>query len=225
MKKKIILFMILVIIGILGTTLLWMKKNDKNQNIGNTISDKTKEQTINDILNMESYTAKIEVTVTSNKNQNKYLLTQKYHTSNRSVQEVIEPSSIKGLKMSYDGNNLKVENTSLKISTLFQNYPYVSNNFLWLNTFIEDYQREASSEWIENEKEYMMKVSMKDSSNKYAMHKSLSINKKTGKPIKLEVQDVNQKTTVYILYNEIEINSIKESDVLAFRLEKEKIEI
>ena len=32
------------------------------------------------------------------------------------------------------------------------------------------------------------------------------------------VQDKNQKNLVYILYNEIKINSLKKEEVLAFRL-------
>ena len=34
----------------------------------------------------------------------------------------------------------------------------------------------------------------------------LYINRQTGKPEKMELQDTNQKTVVYILYNEITVN-------------------
>jgi len=44
-------------------------------------------------------------------------------------------------------------------------------------------------------------------------NKILYVDKKTGSPIKLEVQDNNKNTKVYILYNEIKINSIKGEDV------------
>lgn len=50
-----------------------------------------------DILNIRSYEAKITVEVNSNKNTNKYILNQKYIEPNIFKQEVIEPSSIKGL--------------------------------------------------------------------------------------------------------------------------------
>lgn len=37
--------------------------------------------------------------------------------------------------------------------------------------------------------------------------KILYINKQTGKPEKIEVQDANKKTAIYILYNEVTVNS------------------
>ena len=57
-----------------------------------------------------------------------------------------------------------------------------------------------------------------DSSNPYISNKELFIDKQTGKINKLVVQDENQKNLVYILYNEIKINSIKKEEILAFRL-------
>ncbi len=52
----------------------------------------------------------------------------------------------------------------------------------------------------------------------YISSKKLVINKETGIVEKLIVQDTNQKNIVYILYNEIKINSLKKEEVLAFRL-------
>ena len=40
---------------------------------------------------------------------------------------------------------------------------------------------------------------------------------------KLIVQDKNQKNLVYILYNEIKMNSLKKEEVLAFRLQENNI--
>lgn len=44
--------------------------------------------------------------------------------------------------------------------------------------------------------------------------------KLVGTIAKLVVQDKNQKKLVYILYNEIKINSLKKEEVLAFKLKK-----
>ena len=44
--------------------------------------------------------------------------------------------------------------------------------------------------------------------------------KLVGKIAKLVVQDKNQKKLVYILYNEIKINSLKKEEVLAFKLKE-----
>ena len=50
-------------------------------------------------------------------------------------------------------------------------------------------------------------------------HKKLLIDKETGNITKLVVQDKNKKNIVYILYNEIKINSLKSEEVLAFKLQ------
>ena len=50
--------------------------------------------------------------------------------------------------------------------------------------------------------------------NKYCTYQKLYIDKKTCKPIKMEIKDINQNVIVNILYNEIKIDSTSK-DVLA----------
>ena len=55
----------------------------------------------------------------------------------------------------------------------------------------------------------------------YVKEKILYINKKTYKPVKLEIKDNKQKDTViYILYNEVEINNVQKVDVLAYNIQR-----
>ncbi len=67
----------------------------KKFNIGNNITSKSIKEVENYILNINSYKAKIEVEVQSNKNENKYILMQKFAKPNISKQEVLEPSDVK----------------------------------------------------------------------------------------------------------------------------------
>lgn len=67
-----------------------------------------------------------------------------------------------------------------------------------------------------------METKTGDSSNKYNNCKKLYIDKKTLKPIKMEIEDINKKVLVYILYNEIKINSTDKEEVLAFKLKIEE---
>ena len=60
---------------------------------------------------------------------------------------------------------------------------------------------------------YLKKI--ENNKNKYSIYKKLYIDKQTAKPIKLEVQDINQKILVYMLYNEIKINSTNKEQILA----------
>ena len=51
----------------------------------------------------------------------------------------------------------------------------------------------------------------------FVNNKKLYIDKNTAKPIKMEIEDINQKVLVYILYNEIKINSINKGEILALK--------
>ena len=153
--------------------------------------------------------------VISNKNNNKYILSQQYVSPNIIRQEVIEPSNIAGIKITNDGTNLKLENSNLNLSTIFENYSYLGDNCLDLICFIENYKANQESEFIEEENQIIMKTKS-ENENKYTKNKALYIDKQTCKPTKLEIKDNNEKTTVYILYNEVEINSTNKQDVVAF---------
>ena len=205
-KKKLII--ILGILAVLVTSVIiyfFIKNNYKNL-----------KEIEEYILSIRSYNAKIEVEIQSNKNKNKYVLEQKYAEPNVQKQIVLEPSNIEGLETIFDGNNLKINNTKLNLSTVYENYSDVTSNFLWLNTFTEEYKKmieTGKQNIIEQNGIIIMEIKDADELNK-----KLYIDRKTGKPIKMQIKNVSKNTTVYILYNEIEINSLKRDDVLAFRL-------
>lgn len=201
MKKKnlIILFAVIVIIGILIFFIFFNTKTAKNLKIGNNSSS---QEIVDSILNVSSYEAKIEVEITSNKNKNQYIIKQQYTSPDTSTQEVLEPSNIAGIKIIRSGNQLKIENTNLSLSSIFENYEYVSDNILDLSCFIKDYKADEKASWKEEENQIIMSTAQDKK------EKSLFIDKATGKPTKLEVKWTNKKTRVYILYNEVNINSL-----------------
>ena len=216
-KKKLII--ILGILAVLVTSVIiyfFVKNNYKNLKSGNNMSNKNLKEIEEYILSIRSYNAKIEVEIQSKKNKNKYVLEQKYAEPNVQKQIVLEPSNIEGLETIFDGNNLKINNTKLNLSTVYENYSDVTSNFLWLNTFTEEYKKmieTGKQNIIEQNGIIIMEIKDADELNK-----KLYIDRKTGKPIKMQIKNVSKNTTVYILYNEIEINSLKRDDVLAFRL-------
>ena len=216
-KKKLII--ILGILAVLVTSVIiyfFIKNNYKNLKSGNNMSNKNLKEIEEYILSIRSYNAKIEVEIQSNKNKNKYVLEQKYAEPNVQKQIVLEPSNIEGLETIFDGNNLKINNTKLNLSTIYENYSDVTSNFLWLNTFTEEYKKmieTGKQNIIEQNGIIIMEIKAADELNK-----KLYIDRKTGKPIKMQIKNVSKNTTVYILYNEIEINSLKRDDVWACRL-------
>ena len=122
----------------------------------------------------------------------------------QTVQEVIQPENIAGVITEYDGSNLKIRNNKLNLETTYQNYQYLVENRLWLDSFIEEYKNTDNRKLLSTENEIILEV--QNNKNPYNVIKKLYIEKKTGKIEKLIVQDINQKTLVYILYTEIKIS-------------------
>ncbi|MCI9016537.1 MAG: hypothetical protein HFJ53_05185 [Clostridia bacterium] len=214
-KKLIILSGIIIFIILLIVVFKNFNKNDyKTINLGNN-NLKTAENITDYILNISSYSAKVMVEVQSNKNTNKYLINQEYKNPNIFKQEVIEPNDIQGLRTIYDGNTLKIENTKIGLNKIYENYKYLSENSLCLYNFVENYKQNNNSIYKEENNQIIMETKIENNKNKYSIYKKLYIDKQTAKPIKLEVQDINQKILVYILYNEIKINSTNKEQILA----------
>ena len=211
-NKKIILCTFVFIIILLIVLLCFFIKNIyKNKNIGNNMSNKNLEEIEEYILNISSYSATIEVTVESNKNTNKYVLKQVYKKDIMSKQTVLEPSNIEGLEILYEQNTLTINNTKLNLSTVYENYTNLVENYLWLDSFIQDYnlEKENNNTSITEENEtVIMETKTKNGNNKYVYYKQLYFDKETGMPIKLIVQDINQNNLIYISYNEVTINSV-----------------
>ena len=203
MKKKYWFILLIIIIAIGG--IIFYKNRVKNHKNGN---NKNSQEIVNYILNISSYEVKVTVDVTSNKNSNKYILKQIYQSPNKSIQEVIEPSNIAGVKIENDETNLKIENSQLSLSSIIENYNYLGDNCLDLYSFIEDYKQDEKATYEEKDNEIIMKTSS-NIHNIYIKEKFLHIDKKTYNPTQMEIKDNKQKTTIYILYNEVKVNSTK----------------
>lgn len=220
MKKKILTCICVVSLLLIPIFYFLWKNNYKNVEYGNT-NIKSAECIKEYILNISSYEADISLEVRSNKNSNIYKLKQKFAIPNIFKQEIIEPSNIKGLATIFDGNNLRIENTNLGLSEVFENYKYITENSLCLNDFIEDYKTNSTAKYDERDNMLIMQVKNEKNKSEYMQYKKLYIDKNNAKPVKMEIEDKNQKVLVYILYNEIKINSISKEDVLAFKLNEE----
>lgn len=206
MKRKIFILIIIVTIISAGLFCFFSKNDYKTIKFGNT-SIKSAEDIKEYILNLTSYQAEIEVEVHSNKTKNKYKIKQNYQAPNLSTQEVIEPVTLEGLKTTYDGANLKIENTKQNLNKIYENYPYVAENYLWLSSFREFYKKDENAILKEEENEIVMRTKATTQNDKNTTIQTLYIDKNTLKPVKMTIEDRNQKMLVYILYKEITINS------------------
>lgn len=205
-KRKIIIIMIIAILLVI-LSIIFIKINNKTAKTAKIGNNSSSQEIVDYILNISSYETEIEVEIKSNKNTNKYKLKQKYINNENSIQEVIEPSNIQGVKIIKEGNNLKIENTKLSLTKIIENYQDITQNNMDLNSFIEDYKNNSNSKFKEENNQIIMETTAKTENN-YQKYKTLYISRDTGNPIKMEIKDTNQNTTIYIMYNEIKINKI-----------------
>ena len=199
--NKKIFFIIIILLIIISGIFIFKNVIKKSKN-GNNMNS---QEIVDYILNVKKYKANVSVQVNSNKNKNKYILNQEFNEENEAIQEVVEPTNIAGVKIVKKDGNLKIENSSLNLSTIFENYQGIGENYLDLNIFIENYKKYENSKFEENEKEIIMKTKSSNK-NKYTENKILYINKENKLPTKLIIQDNNQNTTINIQYNSIELN-------------------
>lgn len=215
--KKIITIAIIIVVIIIA---IFIKTNYKLFKFGNNMSNKSADEIEKYILDINSYELTANVTIEANKNTNIYVTREEcIRDNNIFKQEILEPENVKGILFIYDGTSLKVENTNLNLSKIYENYPYIGENSITLMSFINDYIESNESSMSENDNEIVLETKLKNG-NKYIAYKKLYINKNTGIPSKLEIQDITQKTSIYILYNEIKINNLQKEDILAFKLKE-----
>ena len=142
-RNKKLLFILIIIIIIIFLSIFISKNVIKKQKNGNNMNS---QEIVDNILNLKSYKSKISVQVNSNKNQNKYILTQEYNTENGCIQEIIEPENIAGVKIIKKDNNLKIENSQLDLKKIYENYSGLEDNSLDLICFINEYKDNPKSE-------------------------------------------------------------------------------
>ena len=198
MKKKIFFFIFLLFICIF---IFFIKNMVKFSNMGNT---KDSQEIVNNILNISSYEATIEMNVQSNKNTNKYIIKQSYIDKNNNFQEVLEPTNISGVKIEYKDNKLTLSNSKLNLVTIFENYKYLAENEMDLCSFIDDYKSNEKSNYYE-ENDFIIMQTESDNNNIYLKNKKLYVDKKTNKPNKMIISSDNKKDVIYISYSEVKI--------------------
>lgn len=210
------------IIGIASTIIILIiiiflvKNNYKKIKIGNNISNKSIDEIKEYILNIESYSANAKVEVQSNKTKNTYIIEQRYmKDENLYKQKVLEPKNLSGLEFTYDGKDLSIKNSKLTLNKIYTEYKFIGSNELSLVKFIEDYSQNQDTKIYEENGKVIMEVEVM-TNNIYTQNKKLYIDKENDKIDKLEIKDITQKTTIYILYNKVEINNLTKEEIIAF---------
>lgn len=194
-KKKFFTILITIIFVLILLFAIFYKNMFNSVNIGHNNSS---QEIVDNILNISSYSAIIEVKIEGNKNQNQYKIKQEYVSPSQNSQEVLEPSNIKGTTITRENDKLIIENTQLNLSSIIDNYSYISDNNLDLSSFVADYKEDKKA-YFEEKDEIILHTNLN-------IKKSLHIDRETGLPTKMEIIDANKSNKVYILYSEVEIN-------------------
>ena len=197
---KIIAFLIIIIVTLLIFS-FFINSNYKTKQNGNNKNIQEIEQYI---LNVTSYKAKIKVTVISNKNTNFYEFEQEVKSGSYSKQLALLPESLAGMEIIYENGIITVKNAQYNLSKVYENYPYVTTNSLFLTSFIEGFRNAEDKEIKEEDGKIQMTYMPK--LNKYNNKQILYIDKASLKPKNLKIYDVNNELKVDIIYNEIELN-------------------
>ena len=75
-----------------------------------------------------------------------------------------------------------------------------------LSSFIEESQKNKINKKEEKD-EIILELKL-NNSNPYISTKKLYLNKNTGIPTKMEIEDNNKNTKIHILYTEVKINNL-----------------
>ncbi len=203
--KKIIV-LILIILLVVGITIFCIKNKNNTAKISKIGKNSSSQEIVDYIMNINAYETEIDVEIKSNKNSNKYKIKQQYIDKDNIIQEVLEPSNIQGVKIIKEGTKLKIENTQLSLTKIIEDYKDITQNNLDLSSFIQNYKENPNSKYKEENNQIIMETNTKNE-NQYNKYEKLFISKETGKPEKLEIRDTNQNIIIYIIYNNIKINT------------------
>lgn len=203
MNFKKIIFWICIII-IIGCSILYIFFNKNTAKVSKIGNNSSSQEIVEYILNINSYQSKIDVEIQSNKNAGQYIIKQEYKKNEFNMQEIIEPENIQGIKIIKKDNKLSLENSKLELTSVLENYKYVTDNVLDLESFIENYKTDNNANYEEKNNQIIMNTS--NDANKYTKYRKLYIDLNTGNPTKMEIMDTNKNTTINIIYSEISIN-------------------
>ena len=169
---------------------------------GNNII-RNQDKVVEDILeSFKNYEANIDVIVKSNKNENRYNMSQIVQDDKSKV-VVNSPENAKGLIIELNGTTLTVSNSKTNMKKVYENYNSIMDNSLFLNIFIEDCKNNEFK-ICEEYNEIIVRVNT-NNQNTYKKIKELYIDKEKNIPTKLVIKDNAQNINTSIIYNDIKI--------------------
>lgn len=157
-------------------------------------------------MNLQSYYAKINVTITGNKGKADYDMEQIYQAPDRYKTEVLGPENLKGTAFITDGDGIRLRSESYGEIHIDKG---VSEelDFMFLGDFLKElYSLGEIGGYIPNNDGEIVLNSVRSGKNSYHFTQSLYINADTYLPIKLITYDSKGNEIIKVEYREFNFN-------------------
>lgn len=152
------------------------------------------------IANIKSYTCKAYMTVHNNKSSKKYILKHYFKSPNYYKLTVLYPENIKNKETIYKEDKILIRNVDLDDEYKLT-YNKKENKYLFAGDFIGNIL-ENENLLIDYDKEYIILTTSIRGNDNYFNKERLYVEKKTLKPFKLEILDIDKKIIFDIVYKD-----------------------
>ncbi|MBO5955534.1 MAG: outer membrane lipoprotein carrier protein LolA [Clostridia bacterium] len=158
--------------------------------------------------NMKSFSAVAEVTVKSDKTENRYVVKQLYEAPDSFLIRVVEPKELEGSGVSLQGDQM-ILNSGFGHNEAFGGKLSAGHGVLFVSDFFETYfkseETSVSAATSKGDSVTVLECFLGGKNEKRFMQK-LWIDNETFLPLKLETYDINQNPSVTVSFREFQRN-------------------
>ncbi len=156
------------------------------------------------IVGIQSYSCIAQIEACGNKSMKKYTVKHYFKSPSYYKIQVLDPENIKGKVTIYDKDKVIIHHPRIKDKVTFS-YKGKENRYLFIGDFAKNILQNEKIN-ISSSKEFLiLETSIPDTSIYFDKQK-LYIDKKTLKPNKMEIIDVNGKKRFMVAYKEFRYN-------------------
>jgi outer membrane lipoprotein-sorting protein len=176
---------------------------------------------------IQSFSAEVEVVVTSEKTTNTYQMRQYYQAPDNYREEVLSPANLAGLTYVFSGGSVSVfppnDGESIRLEDVAEN-----RNYMFLPDFFDKYFNSdnaivavsteiAPDDAAATDDTATILEVLLDGNNIYRASQKLWIDNKTAMPIKLETYNIDGTVLVSVTFTEFNLNDKIDSEIFNLR--------
>lgn len=167
-------------------------------------------------MNMESYSARADVTVTGNKSVETYKVYQAWRNPSDYRLEILSPENMKGTVYIFKDGVMKYKSRDFKSSELSKSYTDGEYDFIDLADFLKKvYESGNTSGFIENADGKIVITSSGNNERKDRFSQTLVIDGKSYKPESMSTFNIKGDEVLRVSYTDFEINPVLDEKMFA----------